>query len=150
MRLRKAIVITSIPLAMAGVGTVTAAAASASTPPAIVMAQYAQHVSLSGKYAMTIPYAGQNWGYTLHVREARNGDLTGSLTDTAANVVLPLRGQLNGNVLTFDVSYPAGSVQGSRAFVAVLAPHAHTIAGVWVQTGSQSPDNGTFTMQHTR
>jgi hypothetical protein len=100
--------------------------------------------SLAGSNSIDIGYDGTSLVYTVTFTQT-GGDLSGTLDDPYYPTSGSLSGSVSGDSVTFTFSYPAGSVQGTRTYTGTISGSG-AVSGSWTQTGSESPDNGTWSL----
>ncbi len=77
----------------------------------------------------------------------QNGSvLTGTLDDSYYPTSGPVSGTVNGDGITFTFNYPAGSVQGMRTYTGTIS-QSGAVSGTWTETGDESPNSGTWTLE---
>jgi hypothetical protein len=127
----------------AGIAASAAGPASAATTAAVVTHQAPV---LNNWHQMNLVYNGTTYtGYWVLLYSHRDGLLTGWLYDPnlpSGQRYMAVHGVVNGSVVQFNATYPAGDPQGSRGFIGVIGTGA--FSGVWNETGSEA-GTGTFT-----
>jgi hypothetical protein len=101
--------------------------------------------NLNGDNTITAVYQGANFNYTVTFKQ--NGScLTGTLTDSYIPAPGPQSGPISGtirrNTVTFSFMYPTNA-QGKRTHIGTISRRGD-VSGRWSQTGTQVPDNGTW------
>jgi hypothetical protein len=139
-------------LILSGAGTAFAApvgltpqkAESAVTSQSDCNSSETEQWNLNGTNSIDAVYDGITYVYSATFTE--NGNcLTGTLDDSYYPTSGPISGTINGDSVTFTFDYPSGSVQGTRTYTGTISQSA-AVSGTWSQTGSESPDNGTWTL----
>jgi len=103
--------------------------------------------NLNGNNTITAVYQGVNFNYTVTFKQ--NGScLTGTLTDpyipAPGPQSGPISGTIRGNTITFSFTYPT-NVQGTRTYTGTISKRG-AVSGSWSQTGTQVPNNGTWSL----
>ena len=99
--------------------------------------------NLNGSNTITAVYQGANFTYAVTFKQ--NGScLTGTLTDSYIPAPGPISGTIRGNTVTFSFTYPT-NVQGKRTYTGTISRRG-AVSGSWSQTGTQVPDNGTWSL----
>ncbi len=137
-----------------GAVALAATSASAATMPAATMSAVkplpaAQQWQLNGRNEVVLTFNGNTYTYHVQFRtqivREHGGKvelLTGTLRDTyePSAISLPITGVINGNHVTFSVSYPRYGVdagnQGVRTFSGTIRNFGH-VSGNWSETGSE-------------
>ena len=102
--------------------------------------------NLNGKNTVDATWDGGNYTYAVNFVQ-KGSCLYGTLTDTglpSGQQTGPVTGTVVGNHVTFSFTYPT-NVQGTRAFTGTISKWGK-VSGAWRQTGTQTPDNGTWSL----
>jgi hypothetical protein len=153
----KSRIIGSIAAGTVALGTLGAAAVTVSAPAAaqaaVVQSVVVKSAPVFGAWhRMTITLNGTAYkGYWLFLNKQPNGQInSGWLYDPnlpAGQQYLAVHGNVDGSsiftgqVVMFEVKYPAGGPQGIRGFVGTVSPAG--ISGHWTELGPEA-GNGTF------
>jgi hypothetical protein len=100
--------------------------------------------NLNGSNSVNVTYDGSGYVYSVTFTQS-GSSLSGTLTDSYYPTRGPVSGTVSGDSVTFTFNYPSGSVQGTRTYTGTISS-AGAVSGNWSQTGSEVPDNGTWTL----
>jgi hypothetical protein len=92
--------------------------------------------NLSGSNTLRVKFEVNTYNYPVLLTQ-RGNCLRGTLTDPGASFTGRIRGTIYGNFLTFSVTYPSGSKQGTRTFNGTINRWGH-VSGSWSETGSEN------------
>lgn len=130
------------PISLAAQRTVSAG--SVVTSQSDCNSSQSEQWKLNGANNVDVAYDGLSYVYS--VTFTQNGScLTGTLDDPYYPTSGPISGTINGDSITFTFNYPASSIQGTRTYTGTVG-QSGAASGTWTQTGSESPDNGTWTL----
>ena len=130
--------------AMLASATPTSLAAHSTISAETVATTQATQWNLGGSNSIDVGYDGQNLVYTVSFMQS-GGSLSGTLTDSYYPTSGPVSGSVSGDSVTFTFDYPGGSIQGTRTYTGTISSSG-AVSGTWTQTGSESPDNGTWSL----
>jgi hypothetical protein len=97
---------------------------------------------VSGDNSVDVTYDGTDFVYSVTFVQS-GSTLSGTLDDSYYPTSGSVSGTVSGDDITFTFAYPTGSIQGTRTYTGTISS-AGAVSGTWTQTGSESPDNGTW------
>jgi hypothetical protein len=100
--------------------------------------------NLSGNNSVDVSYDGSEYVYSVTFKQSRS-TLSGTLSDPYYPTSGAVSGTVSGNSVTFTFDYPSGSIQGKRTYTGTIS-QSGAVSGTWAQTGSETPNNGTWTL----
>jgi hypothetical protein len=121
------------------------AAASAAPSASGCSETQTQQWNLTGENEFDVAYDGAAFVYDATFSQ-EGSCLDGTLNDSYYPTSGPISGTLTGDSVTIVFDYPAGSVQGTRTYTGTIS-QSGAVSGSWTQTGDESPDNGTWTLE---
>jgi hypothetical protein len=92
--------------------------------------------NLSGPNTLAVKFEVNTYDYPVYFSQ-QGTCLTGSFTDPGASFSGRVHGTVYGNFITFSVTYPYGSKQGTRTFNGTINQWGH-VSGSWSETGSEN------------
>jgi len=103
---------------------------------------------VGGNNTVNLTYQGKSYTYAVTLHE-HGSCLSGTLTDAglaAGSQNLAVTGDINGNHLSFSVTYPNTGNQGTRTFDGYINRWGH-VSGWWNETGTEN-GSGTWSLQY--
>jgi hypothetical protein len=100
--------------------------------------------NLNGSNSVDVSYDGSVYVYSVTFKQS-GGTLSGTLSDPYYPTSGAVSGTVSGNSVTFTFDYPSGSIQGERTYTGTIS-QSGAVSGTWTQTGSEMPNNGTWTL----
>ena len=100
--------------------------------------------NLSGNNSVDVSYDGSEYVYSVTFKQS-GSTLSGTLSDPYYPTSGAVSGTVSGNSVTFTFDYPSGSIQGKRTYTGTIS-QSGAVSGTWTQTGSETPNNGTWTL----
>ncbi len=98
--------------------------------------QYGQNQwNLSGSTTIKVKFEVNTYDYPVYFTQ-QGSCLTGTFTDPGASFTGRIHGTVYGNFVTFSVTYPAGSKQGTRTFNGTINQWGY-VSGSWSETGTE-------------
>jgi hypothetical protein len=91
--------------------------------------------NLSGSNTVKVSFEVNTYDYAVSFTQ-QGSCLSGWLTDPGASFTGRVHGTISGNFITFSVTYPAGSKQGTRTFNGTINGSGY-VSGSWSETGSE-------------
>jgi hypothetical protein len=141
-----ALILTGAGTANAAVTTTTAHTTSTSGPYYQYCNQYQNRYgqnqfrqgqwNLSGSNTVQVKFEVNTYDYPVYLTQQGNC-LSGTLTDPGASFSGRIHGTVYGNFVTFSITYPYGSKQGTRTFNGTINQRGH-VSGSWSETGSEN------------
>jgi len=92
--------------------------------------------NLSGSNTLRVKFEVNTYDYPVYLTQ-RGNCLSGRLTDQDASFSGRIHGTVYGNFVTFSITYPYGSRQGTRTFNGTINRWGH-VSGSWSETGSEN------------
>jgi hypothetical protein len=142
-----ALILTGAGTANAAVTTITAHTTSRSGPFNSFCNQYRHHYypqnrfqqeqwNLSGSNTVHVKFEVNTYDYSVSFSQ-EGSCLTGWMTDPGASFSGRIHGTIYGSFVTFSITYPSGSKQGTRTFNGTINQWGH-VSGSWSETGSEN------------
>ena len=103
--------------------------------------------NLNGSNTITAIYNNAPFNYTVTFKQdgsCLRGTLTDPYIQPSSLQSGPINGSIRGNTVTFSFTYPT-NVQGTRTYTGTISRRG-TVSGTWSQTGTQVPNNGTWSL----
>jgi len=97
--------------------------------------QFQQGWDLSGSNTLKVSFEVKTYDYAVSFTQ-QGSCLTGWLTDPGASFTGRVHGTISGNFITFSITYPSGSKQGTRTFNGTINGFGH-VSGSWSETGTE-------------
>jgi hypothetical protein len=91
--------------------------------------------NLSGSNTLAVKFEVKTYDYPVYFNQ-QGTCLTGWLKDPGASFTGRINGTVYGNFITFSVTYPSGSKQGTRTWNGTISWSGH-VSGSWSETGSE-------------
>jgi hypothetical protein len=91
--------------------------------------------NLSGSNTLAVKFEVKTYDYPVYFNQ-QGTCLTGWLKDPGASFTGQIHGTVYGNFITFSVTYPSGSKQGTRTWNGTISGSGH-VSGSWSETGSE-------------
>jgi hypothetical protein len=91
--------------------------------------------NLSGSNTLAVKFEVKTYDYPVYFNQ-QGTCLTGWLRDPGASFTGRINGTVYGNFITFSVTYPSGSKQGTRTWNGTISWSGH-VSGSWSETGSE-------------
>ncbi|HTX27378.1 MAG TPA: hypothetical protein VME19_10205 [Streptosporangiaceae bacterium] len=92
--------------------------------------------NLSGSNTNHVKFEVNTYDYSMYISQ-EGSCLTGWMTDPGASFTGRIHGTVYGNFVTFSITYPYGSKQGTRTFNGTINQWGH-VSGSWSETGSEN------------
>jgi hypothetical protein len=91
--------------------------------------------NLSGSNTLAVKFEVNTYDYPVYFNQ-QGTCLTGWLKDPGASFTGRIHGTVYGNFITFSVTYPSGSKQGTRTWNGTISGSGH-VSGSWSETGHE-------------
>jgi hypothetical protein len=134
----------AVAMVVSGAGYAAAAPVSlaAQRTAGAVMVPDSTRWDVSGDNSVDVTYDGTDFVYSVTFVQS-GSTLSGTLDDSYYPTSGSVSGTVSGDDITFTFAYPTGSIQGTRTYTGTISS-AGAVSGTWTQTGSESPDNGSW------